>query len=76
MDGGPITLTAGAHDSERPPARNLLDTRAEAVVSAKPGCSLQIAAHTERLGRHLPVLHPMEVLRMSIEGSAGDDGEH
>jgi glycolate oxidase iron-sulfur subunit len=50
-------------------ARNLLDTGAEAVASANPGCSLQITAHTERLGRPLPVVHPMELLRMSIEGS-------
>ena len=47
-------------------ARNLLDTGAEAVVAGNPGCALQIAAHTERLGRPLPVLHPMEVLARSI----------
>jgi glycolate oxidase iron-sulfur subunit len=50
-------------------ARNLLDTGAEAVVSGNPGCSLQIASHTERLGRRLPVFHPMQLLHMSIEGS-------
>ena len=47
-------------------ARNLLDTGAEAVVAGNPGCALQIAAHTERLGRPLPVLHPMELLARSI----------
>jgi glycolate oxidase iron-sulfur subunit len=47
-------------------ARNLLDTEAEAVVAANPGCALQITAHTERLGRPLPVLHPMEVLARSL----------
>ena len=31
-------------------ARNLLDTGAEAVAAANPGCALQITAHTERLG--------------------------
>src|SRR5688572_21510069 len=46
-------------------ARNLLDTGAEAVVAANPGCALQITAHTERLGRRLPVLHPMELLARS-----------
>ena len=57
-------------------ARNLLDTGAEVVASANPGCSLQIAAHGERLGRRLSVLHPMELLRMSIEGGAdGDVGQ-
>jgi glycolate oxidase iron-sulfur subunit len=47
-------------------ARNLLDTRAEAVVAGNPGCALQIHAHTELLGRPLPVLHPMELLARSI----------
>jgi len=47
-------------------ARNLLDTGAEAVVAANPGCALQITAHTGRLGRPLPVLHPMELLARSI----------
>jgi glycolate dehydrogenase iron-sulfur subunit len=47
-------------------ARNLLDTGAEAVVAANPGCALQITAHTERLGRPLPVLHPMELLARSL----------
>jgi glycolate oxidase iron-sulfur subunit len=47
-------------------ARNLLDTGAEAVAAANPGCALQITAHTERLGKALPVLHPMELLARSI----------
>ena len=47
-------------------ARNLLDTGAEAVVAGNPGCALQISAHTERFGRPLPVLHPMELLARSI----------
>jgi glycolate oxidase iron-sulfur subunit len=48
-------------------ARNLLDTGAEAVVAGNPGCALQITAHTERLGRPLPVLHPMELLARAID---------
>jgi len=48
-------------------ARNLLDTGAEAVVAGNPGCALQIAAHTERLGRPLPVLHPMELLARAVD---------
>jgi glycolate oxidase iron-sulfur subunit len=47
-------------------ARNLLDTGADAVVAGNPGCALQITAHTERLGRPLPVFHPMELLARSI----------
>jgi glycolate oxidase iron-sulfur subunit len=53
-------------------ARNLLDTGAEAVAAANPGCALQIAAHSERLGRRLAVYHPMELLRASIEGGHQD----
>jgi glycolate oxidase iron-sulfur subunit len=54
-------------------ARNLLDTGAEAVAAANPGCALQIAAHSERLGRRLPVLHPMELLLKSIDGGERDE---
>ena len=50
-------------------ARNLIDTGAEAVAAANPGCALQLAAHTERLGRSLPVLHPMELLERAISPS-------
>ena len=44
-------------------ARNLLDTGAEAVVAANPGCALQIGVHAG-----LPVHHPMELLAASIHG--------
>jgi glycolate oxidase iron-sulfur subunit len=47
-------------------ARNLLDTDAEAVAAANPGCALQITTHTARLGRPLPVYHPLELLARSI----------
>ncbi len=47
-------------------ARNLLATGAEAVVAGNPGCALQITASAARLGRSLPVLHPLEVLARSI----------
>jgi glycolate oxidase iron-sulfur subunit len=53
-------------------ARNLLDTGAEIVAAANPGCAIQIAAHSERLGHRMPVLHPMELLFESIRG--GRDG--
>jgi glycolate oxidase iron-sulfur subunit len=47
-------------------ARNLLETGAEAVAAANPGCALQITTHTARLGRALPVYHPLELLARSI----------
>jgi glycolate oxidase iron-sulfur subunit len=49
-------------------ARNLLATGADAVAAGNPGCALQIAAHSERLGREIRVLHPVELLDMSIRG--------
>ncbi|MGH2901078.1 MAG: (Fe-S)-binding protein, partial [Solirubrobacteraceae bacterium] len=49
-------------------AANLLATGAEAIAAANPGCTLQIAAHLERAGRPLPLLHPMQLLARSIGG--------
>jgi glycolate oxidase iron-sulfur subunit len=57
-----------AADLGRRKARNLLETGAEIVAAANPGCAIQIAAHTERLGHRMPVLHPMELLYTSITG--------
>ena len=43
-------------------ARNLLETGADVVAAGNPGCALQISAHARRLGRELPVVHPLELL--------------
>jgi glycolate oxidase iron-sulfur subunit len=51
--------------------QNLLDTGAEAVTAANPGCALQIAAHARQAGRELPVHHPMDLLRRSIREGGG-----
>ena len=51
-------------------AENLLATGADAVIAGNPGCALQIASHTRRLGRALPVHHPVEILDASIRGTA------
>jgi glycolate oxidase iron-sulfur subunit len=53
-------------------ARNLLDTRADAVAAANPGCALQITAHAKELGQELRVLHPVEILNQSIQGGSSD----
>ena len=57
-----------ARELGRRKAENLLSTGAEAIASANPGCSLQIASVLEEMGRGLPMYHPMEVLAMSITG--------
>jgi glycolate oxidase iron-sulfur subunit len=53
-------------------AENLLATGADAIAAANPGCTLQIAAHLQRKGRPLPIVHPMQLLARSIDrGGAG-----
>ena len=49
-------------------AENLLATKAEAIASGNPGCTLQITAHLRERGRPLPIYHPMQLLDRSIRG--------
>jgi glycolate dehydrogenase iron-sulfur subunit len=46
-------------------ARDIVSTGAEAVVTGNVGCLVQIAAHLERAGHAIPVLHTMQVLDRS-----------
>ncbi len=46
--------------------RNILATGATIVASANPGCTLQIAATSERLGQPLRILHPVQILDQSL----------
>ena len=55
-----------AEELGRQKAENLVATGAEAIAAANPGCTLQIAAHLEALGRPLPIYHPVELLSLSI----------
>jgi glycolate oxidase iron-sulfur subunit len=55
-----------AEELGRRKAESILATGAEAVAAANPGCALQITSHTGRLGRPLPVYHPLELLDRSI----------
>jgi glycolate oxidase iron-sulfur subunit len=50
-------------------ARHLLETGAEAIAAANPGCAAQLDAHLRGLGRPLPIYHPIELVWRSI--SAG-----
>ena len=53
---------------------NLLTTGAEAVVSANPGCLLQLKAALRRRGlKSLPALHMVELLDASIRGSSREE---
>ena len=47
-------------------AANVLDTGAELLVTANPGCLMQVAASIERQGGRLGLAHTVEVLDASI----------
>jgi glycolate oxidase iron-sulfur subunit len=49
-------------------ARNVLATGASVLVTANPGCLMQIAAGARRLGARLPLAHTVSVLDASICG--------
>jgi glycolate oxidase iron-sulfur subunit len=49
-------------------ARNVLATGASVLVTANPGCLMQIAASARRLGEHLALAHTVTVLDASIRG--------
>ncbi|MBD2354256.1 (Fe-S)-binding protein [Tolypothrix sp. FACHB-123] len=48
--------------------QNLLNTGAELITSANPGCTLQITKHLHLQGKDIAVIHPMELLDYSIRG--------
>ncbi|OKH20575.1 (Fe-S)-binding protein [Chroogloeocystis siderophila] len=48
--------------------QNLLNTGAELVASANPGCTLQITKHMQQQSKKIAVMHPMELLDYSIRG--------
>ncbi|KWW97632.1 glycolate oxidase [Carbonactinospora thermoautotrophica] len=49
-------------------ARNVLATGAELLVTANPGCLMQIRAALERTGNRVALAHVVEVLDASIRG--------
>ncbi len=49
-------------------ARTILSTRPDVIVASNPGCLLQISAALERMGEHIPMLHPVELVDASIRG--------
>jgi glycolate oxidase iron-sulfur subunit len=49
-------------------AANVAATGAELLVSANPGCAMQIASALRRAGRPLPVAHLAEMIDASIRG--------
>jgi glycolate oxidase iron-sulfur subunit len=50
-------------------AASVLATGAELLVTANPGCLMQISSALERSGHRLPLAHTIEVLDASIRGT-------
>jgi glycolate oxidase iron-sulfur subunit len=49
-------------------AASVLETGAQLLISANPGCSLQIASALQARGEHIAVAHTAEILDASIRG--------
>jgi glycolate oxidase iron-sulfur subunit len=49
-------------------AANVLATGAELLVTANPGCLMQVAAALRRNGGHIALAHTVEVLDASLRG--------
>ena len=49
-------------------AQNLINTGAKLIASPNPGCSLQIQRHLQKQDKAMPLMHPIELLDMSIRG--------
>ena len=49
-------------------AKSVLSTGAELLISANPGCSLQIASALESQGETIAIAHTAEILDASIRG--------
>lgn len=48
-------------------AELILDTGAEVLAAANPGCAAQIARHLELLGHPMEIVHPVELVWRSIQ---------
>ncbi|KAB8330964.1 4Fe-4S dicluster domain-containing protein [Scytonema tolypothrichoides VB-61278] len=57
-----------AEELGRQKVQNLLNTGADLITSANPGCSLQIRKHLQLQGKQISIMHPMELLDYSIRG--------
>ncbi len=51
-------------------ARHLLDTGAQAIAAANPGCTAQLDLHLRQLGQPLPIHHPIELVWRSIAAAS------
>jgi glycolate oxidase iron-sulfur subunit len=59
---------ASAREIGRRKANNVLAASPQLLVSANPGCTLQISMLLRERGQHVPTAHPIELLDASIRG--------
>ncbi|MDQ2869937.1 MAG: (Fe-S)-binding protein [Acidobacteriota bacterium] len=64
-----LTEPASADEIGGRKADNVLSTGAELLVSANPGCTLQIQKILRQRGVDLPAAHPIEILDASLRGA-------
>jgi glycolate oxidase iron-sulfur subunit len=57
-----------AEELGRQKVENLTNTGAQVIASANIGCYVQISKHLQLQGKHVPVLHSMQLLDRSIRG--------
>jgi glycolate oxidase iron-sulfur subunit len=50
-------------------ALHLLETGAQAIAAANPGCAAQLDFHLRELGKPLPIHHPIELVWQSIRAA-------
>jgi glycolate oxidase iron-sulfur subunit len=62
-----------ANELGRQKVNNLVNTGATIIASANPGCTLQIVKHLELQGHQTKILHPIELLDLSIRGIKLED---
>jgi glycolate oxidase iron-sulfur subunit len=51
-------------------AHQLVASGADAVAAGNPGCAVQLDMHLRKLGRPLPIHHPIELVWKSIQAAA------
>lgn len=59
-----------AHELGQQKVKNLTNTDAQVIASANIGCYVQISKHLQIQGKQVPVLHPMQLLDMAIQGQS------
>jgi glycolate dehydrogenase iron-sulfur subunit len=82
-DAGTCCGSAGVYNLLQPDAArelgerkatSVLETGARLLISANPGCSLQIASALQARGEHIAVAHTAEILDASIRGVPAPGG--